>query len=61
MEVAEETVIVVVVADEDLFFEVTGFLEADLIDSNSLIIRELIVPVAPTLMDPPPPLMGCNF
>ncbi|WRX28372.1 hypothetical protein QQP08_020859 [Theobroma cacao] len=34
---------------------------AGLMESSSLVIRELIVPVVPTLTDPPPPLIASSF
>lgn len=35
--------------------------DAHFVDSSSLDIRALIVPVVPTLIDPPPPLIASNF
>ncbi|KAK1391826.1 hypothetical protein POM88_010882 [Heracleum sosnowskyi] len=49
-----------VAAAEDLSFDGIAFRGAYLIDSNSFDIRELIVPVVPTLMDPPPPLIASS-
>lgn len=37
-----------------------GVCGADFGDSNSLDIKEPMVPVAPTLIDPPPPLMASS-
>lgn len=41
-----------------LFLADTGVWGADLTESNSLVIKELMVPVVPTLMDPPPPFIA---
>ncbi|KAK3024275.1 hypothetical protein RJ639_043137 [Escallonia herrerae] len=48
------------VAVGDLFGDDTGVWGAHFIYSNSLDIRALIVPVVPTLIDPPPPLIASN-
>lgn len=47
-------------AAEDLSLDENCFQGAYLMDSNSLDISELIVPVVPTLMDSPPPLIASS-